>query len=59
MLSLTKLNYKHMLDPHLQNQKLFFPLKMLEHMEDDNIQNPHDISGIYTLELAVKLLLNI
>ena len=48
-----------MFDPHLQNQKLFFPLKMLTHMEDDNIQNLHDISEIYTLELAVKLLLNI
>jgi len=59
MLSLTKLNYKHTLDPRLQNQKLFFPLKMLKHMEDDNIQNLHDISEIYTLELEVKLSLNI
>ena len=34
----------------LQNQKLFFPLKMPMHMEDDNSQNPHGIFEINTLE---------
>ena len=59
MLSLTRLNYKHMIDQYLQNQKLFFPLKKLMNMEDGNIQNLHDISVICTLELVVKLSLNI